>query len=298
MLKVENGEIKPEYWIKAWEEARERNVSKKKVIRSSAEMIDYWNHFASKYAQVPYQNAKNPRVQKVIEILMAEGYLIPDSDLLDIGCGPGNFSLPLAEVCRSVTALDGASEMCRQLQGKVDLLGRNNIKIMHRLWEEIDLDREQMVNKYDLVFASMTDAVSDYPTLEAMNHASKKNCCLVFWAENGKNRACSELWELIFKETDTGYGMASVIYPFNLLYSLGYFPSIRFINSEWSTEEPVEEAFESLTRFFWLYTDITPYIKDVITRYVIENAEDGVFMRKTEARLGVVTWKIDNGQKL
>jgi len=30
----------------------------------------------------------------------------------------------------------------------------------------------------------MTEAVSDYKALEAMNGASKENCCLVFWATN------------------------------------------------------------------------------------------------------------------
>ncbi len=291
MLKVENGTIKPEYWIKAWEEARERSVSKKKMIRSSTEMVEYWNHFAPKYDQVHSPVKQNPRVQKVIEILQAEEFLTPDTALLDIGCGPGNYSLPLAEICRSVTALDGAAGMCQQLQKKVGQLGIDNIEVMHRLWEEIDLEKEQMVNKYDLVFASMTEAVSDYPTLEAMNRASRDKCCLIFWADNGKNRARSELWELIFKEADPGYGMASVIYPFNLLYSLGYFPSMRFIDSEWSNEEPVEEAVDSLARLFWLYIDISPEIKDIISRYVKENAIDGVFKRKTEACLGVVTWK-------
>lgn len=297
MLRVENGKIAAKYWMDAWKEARENSISKKKVIRSNAEMIDYWNHFAPKYDRVHSQTKQSPRVKKVIEILQAEDFLSPQTELLDIGCGPGNYSLPLAEICRNVTALDGAVEMCRQLKNKVEISGINNITVMNRLWEEIDLDRELMVNKFDLVFASMTEAVSDFSTLEAMNQASRENCCLVFWAENGKNRARKELWELIFKEPDPGYGMASVIYPFNLLYSQGYYPSIRFIDSEWSTEEPVEEAIESLARLFWLYTDISPEIKDIIARYVGEHAEDGIFTRKTEAQLGVTTWKVNSVQK-
>lgn len=292
-MKAEQNDIMtPRFWVKAWEDARKNNPTESAMIRSSAELIDYYNQFAPKYDQLHAPVKRTQRVQQVLDILQHEGFLTPAADVLDIGCGSGNYSLPFAEICASVTAIDGASEMCRQLKNKVGQLGLKNIDVKQNLWEELDLKKEGMYKQYNLAFASMTEAVSDYKTLEAMNGASKENCCLVFWAGTVVNEVRTELWEMIFNKPDPGYGTTSVIYPFNLLYSLGYYPAIRFINTAWTSEETTAKAIESLARFFWLYTDISPGITDIITRYVNDNAVNGTLLQKTEATLGIVTWKV------
>lgn len=292
MKEEQNNIMTPRFWIKAWEDARKNNPTESAMIRSSAELIDYYNQFAPKYDQLHSPVKRTKRVQQVVDILQHEGFLAPETDVLDIGCGSGNYTIPFAELCVGVTAIDGAKEMCCQLKNKVEHLGFKNIEVRHKLWEEVDLGKEGMHKKYDLVFASMTEAVSDYRALEAMNDASKENCCLVFWAGAVTNKVRSELWEKIFNKPDPGYGTTSVIYPFNLLYSLGCYPAIRFIDSEWTNEETVDKAIEGLARFFWLYTDITPGITDTITRYVNENAFNGKLLQKTKATLGIVTWKV------
>lgn len=293
MKQQEDRLIQPEFWKEAWLKSRRCFSGEAKLIRSDAEMIEYWNQFAPSYDQIHTSLKRSPRVEKVIAILQEENFISAETDVIDIGCGPGNFSLPLAQICRSVTALDGAPQMCLQLEKRIKALGITNIDLRSRLWEEMDIDQEGMYKKYDLAFASMTTAVSDFETLNQMNRVSRKNCCLIFWAENGTNRARQELWQLIFNEDGSGYGMTSVIYPFNLLYSLGYFPKIEFIDSAWSHEETIEEAVESLCRYFWLYSEITPKIKDIVHDYVSSKAVNGLFSRKTEAKLGVVTWRAD-----
>ena len=292
MKEDQNAIMTPAFWIKAWEEARKNNPAESAMIRSSAELIDYYSQFAQKFDRLYTPVKKTKRVQQVLDILQHEGFLSSEADVADIGCGSGNYSLPFSEICSSVTAIDGASEMCRQLKNKVEHLNLKNIEVLHKLWEEIDLNKEGMYKRYNLVFASMTEAVSDYKALEAMNRASKENCCLVFWAGPVTNKVRTELWKKIFNSPDPGYSTTSIIYPFNLLYSLGYYPSIRFIDTEWATEETADQAVESLARFFWLYTDISPGIEEIITRYVYENVVNGTLLQKTETTLGVVTWKV------
>lgn len=281
------------FWMKAWEEARKNSSSESSMIRSNSELIDYYSQYALRFDQLHSPVKRTQRVQQVLDILQHEGFLTPKSDVLDIGCGSGNYTLPFAELCSNVTAIDGALEMCRHLKSKVQCLDLKNIRVQHKLWEELDLVKEGMHKKFDLVFASMTEAISDYETLQAMNDASKENCCLVFWAGTASNKVRSELWEKIFNKPDPGYGTASVIYPFNLLYSLGYYPSIHFFDTEWMSEESIDQAIEGLTRFFWLYADLNSKIIDIITHYVNKNAVNGTLLQKTEATLGVVTWKVN-----
>jgi len=293
MAEKNTNPLLPDFWQQAWAAARHNSKSEKKRIRSDREMMEYWDRFAAKYDQVHSPCKKNKRVQAVLDLLEDERFLTNDAEILDIGCGTGTYTLPLAEICQSVTAIDGAVEMCRQLRKKIDHLNIGNIEVLHRMWEDIDLEKEGFRGQYDLVFASMTPAVCDYSTLDKMNQASRNNCCLIFWAEDGINQARSDLWREIFNEEESGDGIATIIFPFNLLYSLGYFPRIKYIDTRWECEETIEEAVESLCSMFWLYTEITPRIKDIVTRYVYRKAVNNMFCRRTDARLGVVTWGIN-----
>jgi SAM-dependent methyltransferase len=286
-----NSSMDPVFWINAWENARTKNPGAKKLIRSDTEMIEYWNHLAASYDKIHSSSAPSKRVRVVLDILQREEFLKPHYDILDIGCGPGNYTLPFSEMCKSVIALDSAAEMCRQLEMKAEKLGRKNITVLNYPWEGLELKNEGLEINFDLSFASMTTAINNYETLMQMNRSSRRNCCLIFWAENGINLVREDLYRLIFKENDPGSSMASIIYPFNLLFSLGYFPKIEFIDSGWSTTEPVDKAIDSICNYFWLYTEITPSIKNIITRYVLRRAIKGEFTRETKARLGIVTWK-------
>jgi 16S rRNA G527 N7-methylase RsmG len=286
----------PQYWSEVWEETRKSFSIEARFIRSEAEMIDYWNQAASKYQQAHSTSVNNPRVEKLLAILNREKCISVDYDVLDIGCGPGNYSLPLADACRHVTALDSSVEMCRRLEQNIQAMGIENVKVLHRLWEKMDIAQEEMTAKYDLVLASMTTAVSDFKTLEKMNQASRANCCLAFWANKGINQVQEELWGLIFNEKAPDCGMVSVIYPFNLLFSLGFYPKIEFIDTEWTHCEPIDEAVESLCNYFWLYIDITPRVKKIIVNYVNKKAHDGFLTRGTYARIGIITWKAQQTQ--
>lgn len=284
---------KPDFWIQAWVEARQNLNTEKRKIRDKEEAIEFWNKFAPKYDKKHTQGKKDERLTRVINILKEKQFIDQDTQVLDVGCGTGNYALPLSQICKSVTALDGAAEMCRQLEKKIKAEKVSNIRVIHHLWEDIDIKAESLYKSFDLVFASMNPGICDYDTLNRMNLTSKKNCCLIFWAEGSSSLARQDLWQILFNEEDSGYGGAGIIYPFNLLFSLGYFPEIQYIDSEWGHEETIEEAIESLCRSFWLFTEITPEVKKTISNYVKEKAVGNTFMQKTKARLGVVTWSVE-----
>jgi ubiquinone/menaquinone biosynthesis C-methylase UbiE len=289
-----NTHLESQFWINAWEEVRTKSPGATSIIRSDAEMIEYWNHLATSYDQAHSSLEPGKRVKVVMDILQRDKLLIPGDSIIDIGCGTGNYSIPFAKIGHCITAVDSSPEMCKQLVSKTKNLSLDNITVLNHLWEKLDLEQEGWHEKYDLSFASMTTAIFDYHTLQKMIRVSKRSCCLIFWAENGFNQVRKDLFRLIFKKDDPGSGLASIIYPFNLLYSLGYFPKIEFISSEWASTETTDKAIENLCRFFWLYTDITPEIKNIIANYVKEKAVHGLLNRKTKARLGVVSWDVSD----
>lgn len=280
-----------DFWRQAWEQTRKSSPQVRRKIREEKEAIEFWNHMAPKYGQ-HHAGKGQERIEKVICSLEESGMLTPEAEVLDVGCGPGTYALPFTGRCKSVTALDGAREMCRILKEKVAEAGLSNVKVLQHMWEDVDLEKEGLLNRFDLVFASMTPAVSDYETFLKLNQASRKYCCLISWAGGSFNEARRDLWELLFYEKDESRGHHT-FYQINLLFSMGYYPTISYFDSYWVNEETVEEAIESLCRSFWHYTEITPQVKDTIAGYVKEKCTNGFFRQETRARLSMMTWRVD-----
>lgn len=252
----------------------------------------FWNQVAPTYENKASGRSKK-RVAKVIEMLDREKALEPGASILDVGCGPGTYSLPFAQRVKTVSALDGAGKMCDILKQRAEAKRIHNINVMNHLWKDVALDGNSMAHAFDLVFASMTPAVCDYDTLVKLNQASKRHCCLVSSVNGHGGKAREELWQRIFPE-EKSEKSNSAIYIFNLLYSMGCRPSLQYVDSEWVREESSDKAVERFTRSFWLYTDITSDIRKAITQFVEERAENGLFREEIKSRLGVIIWEVDD----
>jgi SAM-dependent methyltransferase len=76
----------------------------------------------------------------------------PDCTVLDIGCGPGTLTIPLAQKAKSVTGLDISPEMLKRLKINAEKIGLNNIYYLNESWQ--DAFTGGQLGKYDIVVAS------------------------------------------------------------------------------------------------------------------------------------------------
>lgn len=280
-----------DFWSAAWEKSRKSSLRERR-IRKGKEEIEFWNSLAPEYGKRSSEHSPE-RLQKVLGILSEEGMLTPEAEVLDVGSGPGTYALPLARRVRRVTAIDGAGEMCRILREKAAEAGLSNINVLQRMWEDIDLKEEALERRFDLVFASMMPGVCNKETLLKLIQASRRYCCLITWVEGAYNQIRQKLLEQFLGEKSPQRDFKA-IYIYNLLYSLGYYPAMRYLHNSWVQKETEEEAVESLSRFLWLYMEITPEVKDTIARFVRERAVEGVLAQEGRARLAVMTWRVDD----
>jgi predicted RNA methylase len=86
------------------------------------------------------------RLRRVLKFLEDKKLLKPNIDVLDVGCGPGVYALSFAKQARTVCALDGAREMCDILEDKAKQEGLNNIKVLQRMWEDVDHPNISYIN--------------------------------------------------------------------------------------------------------------------------------------------------------
>jgi len=154
-----------DYWAEAWRKAtsirRGDSLSKKNLNKN----ISMWNNRANSFAQNTAKEKNKARQKEVFDFLDYCGVKLAGMDVLDVGCGPGNYTIPLAKLARHVWALDPASNMLNIVRDRAEKEGITNITYINKPWEEINLAREGWVGKFDLVFASMTPGVNDKETL-------------------------------------------------------------------------------------------------------------------------------------
>jgi hypothetical protein len=138
----------------------------------------------------------------------------------------------------------------------------------------------------------MTPGVQDPETLQKMIAASRWFCYLSAFSGRRWEQAYCDLWQRFFGE-DIGENPGDIIYPFGLLYAMGYRPGLRFASNQQVQEQPVEEAVEELLRFFWSYMDIAVGVRQVVEEYVQERSQSGIFRQETNVCHGMMLWRVD-----
>lgn len=281
----------PDRWERVWQYASERSPLRKRNCRSNEERIKKWNLMAKWFASQTDGRDAEERREKIIERLKREGVLKPGMKVLDIGAGPGNWAISLSQISEHLTAIEPSSEMVNILEERMKKESVTNIRVIQERWEDIDLEKYGLKHQYDLVIASMTPGVNNRETLEKLMAASCGYCYMSGFSGQGRLKAYEELWQFIFKES-IGENPGDIIYPFNLLYAIGYRPSLEFSSWEQNSDLQIDEAVEDIMAFLWDYVDDTPKIRKKVERYVNELAVSGIFRKKKEFCQGHILWKV------
>ncbi|MCF8011090.1 MAG: class I SAM-dependent methyltransferase [Clostridiales bacterium] len=281
----------PDFWKKMWQEALETSPVARRRCRSEEELVENWNKRARWFARRAGDKNGGKRQQAVLNMLKEKGALKEGYSVLDIGAGPGNFSIPMACTVEQVTALEPAAGMVEILKENAQTEQLNNIEVVERTWQDIDIEKDKLSGKFDLVFASMSPGIRDHETLDKMLRASREFCYMSGFSGRRWGQPYIDLWEHFFAE-DIGDTPGDILYPWGYLYASGYRPETRFSTIRHVNEEPVEKAVENLTRFFWAYMDITPEVKQDIERYVQKRAENDIFSYENTVCQGMILWKV------
>ena len=99
---------------------------------------NHYNLPATKWNKKAPKMAENlvGKPSRYNETLLKAMNVQPNETVLDIGCGPGTFVIPLAQQCQAVYALDysqGMLDMVQQYKEKHQL---NNITLLHKSWSD------------------------------------------------------------------------------------------------------------------------------------------------------------------
>jgi SAM-dependent methyltransferase len=278
-------------WAERWQSAIDGSAMSRRR-RQQGTSMQRWNRMAEGFAKRTADKDNEDKRLKTVAWLQELGALTGDTRVLDIGAGPGNWSLLLAEIGAHVTALEPSDGMADILQKRMEEKGIDNIAIDRRTWQEIDLVGEQWTGSFDLVFASMTPGIDGPESLAKMMAASRGFCYLSAFSGRHWQQWYGELWRSVFNENLDGHAN-DIINPFNLVYAMGYRPELRFDFWDRATNWPRQKAIEDCYTHLEMYTELTEEIKVLVARYVDDHCQDGIFSQIRSGCRGMMVWDMN-----
>lgn len=270
-----------ETFINNWKEERKMNIEETRV---------FWDTKAHSYNKGVYE--KNQRKSQLAESFFGKGIINKDSKVLDIGAGPGNYAIPFAKLVSDVTALDISDEMVKYLKENAQKEGLKNISAFQSSWEELDTDTDKFTKQYDLVFASMTPAVSSYESLIKMIDASRSYCYLSGFVYR-QDSIWDEIREKILKKDKDEEKQNKIYYAFNILWNMGMHPEIEYYEREHVHKYETRDLIDMYTQKAKSSAkDISKEEIEQIEKFIRSKEDNNIVEENMKSKSAALIWKV------
>ena len=232
---------------------------------------------------------KRTRKDDYQDTLFDKLILDEDDTVLDVGCGEGSVTIPIARRVKKVIGVDSSPKMLEYLEKRAKDNDVENIETILKPIEEITYDE---IGDVDVVVCSRSlngIIPIDEVLLELDKIASKYVFITIFGPENKK----------IEKDFDKELGIKTEDFPdynyfFNILFNLGIYANIeRFDLNNYREYGSIDEAMDNGKFRLDLYTDEEKeLLKDYLERVLTYDSETEKYYNvKDKADWIMVWWK-------
>lgn len=214
----------------------------------------------------------------------------PDWTVLDIGCGPGTLTIPLAQKAKNVTALDISTEMLKHLKTNAEKQGLHNIEYMNTPWNEAF--STGTVGKHDIVIASRSLMSGDMAgALRYIIDIAEKAAYLTFPIVHLP--LDFEVYQAIGRNHKKH---PPYIYIINMLQGMGINANAEVLFSKVKVQFPsIDEAIADLQ---WRTDTFTPEEKTGVRQSLEENLTwdkaSSTFTHEGKSQWALVWWRGEN----
>ncbi|MCK5684138.1 methyltransferase domain-containing protein [bacterium] len=275
-----NNMIRHEWENSSW--SKEKNLKK------------FWNSRAEHFEDILKSPASIDYSNLIVEFIRNTSGLKSKDTILDLGCGTGILTLPLAKMVKKVTALDISNEMLKIMSTHMKKREISNIDIINERW----MDAKENLSIHDIVISHRSLGVSAHTNeeipeykkcLNKMNRFARKFVFIFFPAfrlpvEKGFYKC---FHDFDYMEQEGSIGIAT----FNLLYSLGYAPTFTHLYFKQDHQfDTIDDELANFSHFSYFCTDTNSNRLKEYFKKTLHKTKNGYKM-KIIKRIKVLYWK-------
>lgn len=248
----------------------------------------FWEKMAEKYP-LPFTDKNLAKTKKIIGMAEQRGVRIEGSAILDVGCGTGVYSLPLAERAARVVGLDLSEEMARRFEEQRRAHKIENASVIQTPWNDAAVSEHGLTKAFDIVWAAMTPAVRSPEDVARLNRCARNWCVYLGWGGLRQNPFLQEVYQAHGQVFGPPPGAAKVQ---QFLAETGITAEMDLIRSHWEWEGSEEEAVAHAEGFLEMQTEAAPQT-ELIRQIAGHFSKDGVVRHRTEAEKGLLVWPVN-----
>ncbi len=233
------------------------------------------------------------RIDAAVRFLKACGALEPEFTVIDIGCGPGRFVTEFSKHVRRAEGTDFSAAMLAFGETFAAEEGRANVAFTQCDFLHGDIEPLGWKGRFDLVYSSMTPAVSAFSSLEKMVEMSRAFCCNSSCII-GRSTIQDEIAKALGTERVRPFWDGSWFYTLlNLVWNMGYFPQTDYYTLSYAEERTVtREMVDSiLGRMLHSHT-ARPEDSDRAYDALMAVSHDGVVLEECTNWYGAIAWDV------
>ena len=211
-----------------------------------------------------------------------------DETILDLGCGDGNISVPLAKRAKFVTGVDSAEKMLEKFDMKAQ---KENVANYKTILEDLTRVTKDNIGNHDIVVASrsLNNVIPIKQTLKNIDEIANKYVYITLFGPNNW-RMEKEFYQYILGREYNEF--PSHRYLFNILVDMGIYPNVENLDIGRPREySSIDEALESgKWRLDTLGDDEILKLREYLNDVLIPNPQTGKLSNPNDRADWVLIW--------
>lgn len=259
----------------------------------------FWAEKLSKKVDKDWDKAapgffKRTKKEEYYNALFDRLILDENDTVLDVGCGEGSVTIPIAKKVKKVIGIDSSPKMLEHLEKRARDEDASNIETILKPIEEISYDE---IGDVDVVVCSrsLNGIIPIEEVLCELNRIAKKYVFItIFGPENKK----------IEKDFDEELGIKTEDFPdynyfFNILFNMGIYANIeRFDLQNYREYSSIEEAMDNGKFRLDLYSDSEKeLLKDYLKRILTYDEESEKYYNIKDKVDWIIIWWCNKNKK-
>jgi SAM-dependent methyltransferase len=246
----------------------------------------FWEIKARRYP-LPFDLQSMARTKRVLTLLQEWGVGFAGAAILDIGCGTGCFTLPLARNAAKVVGLDFSAAMLDRLHAEAARFRIRNVQTHCLSWQEAEPSELGFADAFDLAWTSMSAAVRNEADLAKMEQCSHGWCVFTGWGKMRDNPLLEEAFTMHGLAFAPPPGMAAM---HAMVRQAGREPFLAYQEISWDWEGTMDEAMEDVAGHIEV-AGATPD-KQALRGLLDRKQWNGVVQHTTRTEEGVMAWQV------